>query len=364
VLGALRYGAMSVVDGVYPVNGLARPLNMASDTLDAVLAGQPAAFSWRALVRAQPPEPSDLRRYIQVQPVLDYHALEPGRAATDAVTDAARQLNLKGEYQARMRQTGLVPIDDAEFGTLQEYAGLNLAVSLGAVLIILWLALRSWQIILAAALSVVCGLAISAALGLWLVGSLNLISVAFFVLFVGLGVDFGIQFSVRYRAERHEYGELRPALISAARKVGGPLALAAAATAPGFSAFLPTAYRGLAELGIIAGPGMIIAFLTSITLLPALIAVLKPPREPKPMGFARAGAGRSISRALPHRGGRCHARRRTARLAAATAAAVRLQPGAPAEPAGRAGRDLSRTAPRPADWRQRRRDRQAGSEDG
>src|SRR5690242_2680597 len=124
----------------------------------------------------------------------------------------------------------------------------------------------------------------SAALGLYLVCSLNPISVAFFVLFIGLGVDFGIQFSVRYRAERHEIGELRPALVSAARKAGGPLALAAAATALGFSAFLPTDYRGLSELGEVAGPGMIIAFLTSITVLPALLRVFKPGGEPRPMG--------------------------------------------------------------------------------
>jgi hypothetical protein len=91
---------------------------------------------------------------------------------------------------------------------------------------------------------------------------------------------------VRYRNERYEIGDLRSALLSAARKSGAPLALAAAATAVGFASFVPTAYRGLAELGKIAGSGMIIAFLASITLLPALLWVLKPPAEPRPMRFA------------------------------------------------------------------------------
>src|SRR5439155_27222691 len=150
----------------------------------------------------------------------------------------------------------------------------------------LWLALRYARIILPVAIDLAAGLAISAAFGLLLVGALNVISVAFFVLFVGLGVDFGLQFSVRYRAERHDYGDLRTALRSAARKAGAPLALAAAATAVGFASFLPTAYRGLSDLGQIAGSGMIIAFLTGITLLPALLMVLKPPAEPHPMGFA------------------------------------------------------------------------------
>jgi uncharacterized protein len=113
-----------------------------------------------------------------------------------------------------------------------------------------------------------------------------LISVYFAVLFVGLGVDFGLQYSVRYRAERHEVDGLYEALLHAGRRAGGPLTLAAFATAAGFLSFLPTAYRGLSELGLIAGIGMLIAFFTSITLLPALLSRLKPRSEPRPLGYA------------------------------------------------------------------------------
>jgi hypothetical protein len=119
-----------------------------------------------------------------------------------------------------------------------------------------------------------------------LVGALNLISVAFAVLFIGLGVDFGLQFSVRYRAERFECADLRGALRNAALSAGAPLTLAAAATACGFLSFLPTDYKGLSELGLIAGLGMVIAFLTSITLLPALLQIFNPPGEPEPLGYA------------------------------------------------------------------------------
>ena len=285
-LGALGYGAIGVANGIYPLDALAQPMNMAADTVGDALAGRPAHFSWRDLASGQSPDARQLSRFIEVDPVLDYNTLEPGRAATQAIAQTAERLDLAGKYQARVRQTGVVPMNDAELATLKQGAALNLAVSVIAVLVILWLALRSWQIILAAALSLFCGLTTAAALGLYLVGALNPISVAFFVLFVGLGIDFGIQFCVRYRAERHEIGELRPALVSAAGKAGGPLALAAVATALGFSAFLPTDYRGLSELGEIAGPGMLIAFLSSITVLPALLAVLKPGPEPRAMGIA------------------------------------------------------------------------------
>ncbi len=118
-----------------------------------------------------------------------------------------------------------------------------------------------------------------------MVGSFNLVSIAFFVLFVGLGVDFGIQFSVRYRAERHENDDLRSALLNAARSVARPLALAAAATAVGFFSFIPTIYRGISELGLIAGWGMIVAFLCSITFVPAMLALLNPAGEPASIGF-------------------------------------------------------------------------------
>jgi hopanoid biosynthesis associated RND transporter like protein HpnN len=134
--------------------------------------------------------------------------------------------------------------------------------------------------------SLLLGLVVTAAFGLAAIGPFNLISVAFAVLFVGLGVDFGIQYCVRYRAERHARGDLQTALQAAAAGVGAPLALAAASTAAGFYAFLPTQYLGVSELGLIAGTGMLIAFTATITVLPALLAVLRPPGEREPVGYA------------------------------------------------------------------------------
>ncbi|HUC70601.1 MAG TPA: MMPL family transporter [Stellaceae bacterium] len=285
-LDALSDGVAGVQAGMLPLDAMTRPLDMAADTAQAALSGRAANFSWQVLASGRQAQPEELRRFIEVEPVLDYHALEPGRKTTDAIMRTVHDLRLAQKYQAQVRLTGLVPINDDGFATLTQNAGLNAALSLSAVALILWLALRSGRIIFAVVVSIAAGLAVSAAVGLLMVGALNLISVAFFVLFIGLGIDFGIQFSVRYRAERYELGTLRGALRSAARKAGPPLALAAAATAAGFSSFVPTDYRGLSELGEIAGVGMVIAFLTSITLLPALLTLLKPPGERRPMGFA------------------------------------------------------------------------------
>jgi hypothetical protein len=285
VVDALALALEGVARGELKLEALSVPMTSAADTLQAVIEGRPASFSWQVLAAGKPAVPRELRRFIQIEPRLDFSALEPGRAATDAVARIASDLQLAKDFQARVRQTGRVPMEDDEFGMIKQNAGLQLALSLIAVLIILWFALRSFRLIFAVCVCLIVGLAVSSAAGLLVVGTLNLISLAFFVLFIGLGVDFAIQFSIRYRAERHEHPDLLAALQSSASKAGVPLTLAAVATAVGFSSFLPTAYRGLSELGQIAGIGMIVAFVTSITLLPALLAVLNPPGEPRPMGF-------------------------------------------------------------------------------
>ena len=102
-----------------------------------------------------------------------------------------------------MRLTGSVVLSDEEFDTIADGAVLNGVVTLLLVGFVLWLALKKARIISAVFVNLIVGLVITAAVGLWMVGALNPISVAFAVLFVGLGVDFGIQFSVRYRSERH-----------------------------------------------------------------------------------------------------------------------------------------------------------------
>jgi hopanoid biosynthesis associated RND transporter like protein HpnN len=181
-----------------------------------------------------------------------------------------------------------VPLADEEFATLAEGAALNAIVTMLIVVALLWLALRSARLIVAILATLLVGMAVTAAFGLFVYGAFNLISVAFAVLFIGLGVDFGIQFCVCYRAKRHLHDDLQFALRDAGSEVGVPLALAGASTAAGFYAFLPTDYRGVSELGLVAGTGMIVAFVTSITLLPALLALLRPGGERAEVGYTAA----------------------------------------------------------------------------
>jgi hopanoid biosynthesis associated RND transporter like protein HpnN len=285
VMTGLSFAVQGVQAGQMQLEQLAWPLSLTAQTLADVLSGKPATFSWQELLQGQPPPAKQLRHFIGVQPTLDFAALQPGQKAEGGIRRAAADLDLQNKFGATVELTGQVPMHDEQFSVIRYSAVRDTLTATLGVLIILWLALRSWKMIAAVFFSLGVGLAVTVAIGLLLVGAFNLISIAFFVLFVGLGVDFGIQFSVRYRAERHEHADLHEALRWAARKAGAPLSLAAAATAVGFFAFLPTNYRGLSELGLIAGCGMLIAFACSITLVPAMLALLRPPGEPAPVGF-------------------------------------------------------------------------------
>jgi hopanoid biosynthesis associated RND transporter like protein HpnN len=286
VLGAISQSIEGVRLGKTTLEGMRPAVTAIADTLDSVAQGKHPAFSWRRLITGHAPEPSELRPFVNIQPILNYGDLQPGGQATKAIRATIARLGLTPERGVRVRLTGSVALSDEEFATVADGAALNGAVTIFIVLLLLWLALKQARLVLAVLVNLAVGLTFTAAIGLWMVGALNLISVAFAVLFIGLGVDFGIQFSVRYRAERHANRVLGEALQATARGVAGPLLLAAASIAAAFYSFLPTAYVGLSELGLIAGTGMIIAFLTTTTLLPALLTALKPHGEPAPVGWA------------------------------------------------------------------------------
>src|SRR5215470_3320688 len=138
---SLSFVMTGIQGGLLKLDDISKPLNTFADTVETNIAGQPVTFSWHALMNGQPSKPEDLRRFIEVRPVLDYSALEPGRKANDAIREAAR--NLPPELGARVRLTGPVPIADEEFSTVQQGALVNSIATLLVVLTILWLALRS-----------------------------------------------------------------------------------------------------------------------------------------------------------------------------------------------------------------------------
>ncbi|MBT7769446.1 MAG: MMPL family transporter, partial [Rhodospirillales bacterium] len=272
--------------GKPPVD-VATVFNAIADVADAQKEGRFKHLSWQNLMSGKSKKGDKIpRRFLLTQPALDFGSLAPAGKAMKAVRRAAAEMNLDTDHGVLVRLSGTAALSKEELQSVEEGMGLAGILSLILVLGLLGVGLRSKRLIFATVLTLIMGLIWTAGFAILALGQLSLISVAFAVLFIGLSVDFGIHFGLRYK-EAIDTGAFHDeALSEAARGVGGALTLAAVAAAIAFYSFLPTDYRGLAELGLIAGTGMFIAFSANLTVLPALLTLM--PVKP---GSAKWGQG-------------------------------------------------------------------------
>lgn len=268
-----------------------------ADAAEASLDGRPAPFDASALLDTS--DPLGSRRFVVADTVVDYGKLGGGGEALRAVHAMARDLGLTPGSGTTVRLTGGPALDSEELASVESGMGVAAVLSFSLVTLLLIVALGSGRLILGVLCTLVAGLIVTGGLATLMIGTLNLISVAFAVLFVGLGVDFGIHFALRVREALARQAPLQAALEEAAGAVGPPLALSALCAAIGFLSFLPTVYRGMAELGLIAASGMAVAMVANLTLLPALLRLL-PPRL-RSAGAVRGPFARFGAALLGHR---------------------------------------------------------------
>lgn len=259
-------------------------IDVASNAIAAVIeaeaAGRFAQLSWRELMGGDTVKPEDRRRLILLKPVLDFGSLQPASRTISAIRALVRDLGLDEKAGVRVRLTGSVALAHEELRSVEGNMGVAAVASLVLVFVLLTIGYRSWRLALAASLTIVAGLVWTTGFAMAAVGSLNLISVAFAVLFIGLSDEFGMHYGLRY-VEAVGEGRGSDALREAADGSGGALVLVAVAAATGFLSFVPTDYLGLAQLGIIAAGGMVIALFANLTVLPALIALWPPRGQPR-----------------------------------------------------------------------------------
>jgi len=132
------------------------------------------------------------------------------------------------------------------------------------------------------------------------VGHLNILSVSFAAILIGLGIDFAIHFLARYLELRHNGKELKPALAETSTGVGVGVVTAAVTTALAFFCATFTEFLGVAELGIIAGGGILLCAAATFIVLPALIALADRNVEPRKLPTPLAGnALRTLTSRFP-----------------------------------------------------------------
>jgi len=275
----------AAASGEVVTGDFASAIDQVTSALERSLNGMAGSLDWTTFFAAAGRGDTSHRAIVLAQPKLDRTALQQAENATDYVRKAAEKLGLTTENGFRVRLTGSVPLADEEFATVANGTGISGLISVTLVAGLLFLALESIKLVAAVFLTLICGFLATAGWATLAVGELNLISIAFAVMFVGIAVDFGIQFCLRFQEERYRHTDLRKSLDVAAQTMALPLVQAAAATALGFFSFLPTAYRGVADLGVIAGGGILIAFVLTLTLLPAVLVLMEPEVRRTPVGY-------------------------------------------------------------------------------
>lgn len=238
----------------------------------AVYSEFPLALSWEQLLLRGSDVEVARRRILVVHPVLDFESFLTAGTVMERIREHARELGLDPARGVEVRITGNPALN------YEEVLGLAWDLGLGGVVCFLFVAgvltraLRSFKLVIAALATLLVGLVWSAATAAAVVGHLNLVSAAFGVLFIGLGVDFAIHLGMAYAARIREGLGHDRALVEAGSSVGGSLLVCTLTTAIGFFVFAPTDYLGVAELGLIAGYGMFIIFFLTLTLFPALLS--------------------------------------------------------------------------------------------
>ncbi len=240
--------------------------------INQALASDQHRVSWQRLISADTASKDVYREFIIAQTREAPDEFLPGQAAINQINKTVDRLQLENE-QTRIRLTGSTALAYEELKSVSEANIIAIAASLVMVTVILIFGLSSIWLFFASLVTLIMGLITTTAFAAATVGTLNLISVAFAVLYIGLGIDFAIHLGLRYREQSILTTDNSRALSIAFRQMFRSLFLCALTTAIGFYSFMPTDYQGVAELGWIAGSGMFISLLYTFTLLPALLSL-------------------------------------------------------------------------------------------
>ena len=181
--------------------GLHRILDHLSVVAEARAKGGADELSWRRLISGKASDSKIAREFIRVGIELDFSSLGPAKQSMKIVRKVAEVAALTPEHGIRVRITGGNAMATEELGSVTTGAQKAGWISLVLVALMLFIGLGSSRLVLATLITLVTGLIWTAGFAIAAVGHLNLISVAFAVLFIGLGVDFGIHFVLRFREE-------------------------------------------------------------------------------------------------------------------------------------------------------------------
>jgi hopanoid biosynthesis associated RND transporter like protein HpnN len=276
IAGLLRQALAAQRDGERIGLDLSTALDRITAAVRATNAGGRAVDPWGSALLGGAMPAEARRRVVELRPRLDYGNLLNAAPHVQAIRQAIDALDLEPGRGVTVRITGDPVLNYEEQISVRAQSRNVAVVAFLLFTATVSFALRSFRIVLALVggllVSLVAGNAFAAAA----VGYLNQISAAFNVLVIGLGGEFGIHFCMRY-AELLAAGRSRTeALTETGASIGGSLFSSAGTTSIGFFVFLLTDFTGVAQLGLMSGVGMFLSLASTLTVVPALLAVGAP----------------------------------------------------------------------------------------
>jgi len=249
-----------------------------NNALESNIKGQPFRLSWQEVMKNEESDDNDRRSIIIARPHFNYNKLFPAQEAMEKIRSIGNQLESERNWGIRVRITGNAALGHEEMKSLISGTSKAGIFTIVVVCISLFIGLRSSPMVIATLISLGMGIITTAGFAAISVGHLNLISIAFAVLYLGLGVDYAIHLCLRFRELILEGIPRDEALVGSIVDIGPSLAMCTLSTAIGFYSFIPTAYAGVSELGLISGTGMFISLLINLTVLPALLKIMVSPK--------------------------------------------------------------------------------------
>ena len=266
---------------------VARLYDEVARVLEQTAAGRDAALSWQRLFAFDEDAAGPAQRVIAIKPRLDFGSLTPAKEAITAVREAVAALPADETAGVQIGITGDPVLRTEELASVANGIEISAALSLLLVAILLALGIRSPSGVCASLVALILSLSATAGFAALAVGTLNLVSIAFTVLMIGLGIDFAIHLLLHLEERLGPADTPARVWPMAARHVARGLLLAAVTTSAAFFAFSPTRFVGMAQLGVISGTGVLIALVVTLVVVPALTTIWRPRIRAR--------------RALPHR---------------------------------------------------------------
>jgi len=201
--------------------------------------------------------------------MMDTSKLEDGTKAIQEVIDKV----LEDFPDVKAGLTGMIPLGHDEMVYAKKSLGYTTLIAVIAIIALLIVSFRMWVAPLLAMLSLLVGVIWAGGLVFLLVRQLNIMTSMFVVILLGLGIDFAIHIISSYTEARSLGKPINKSMQETFLKSGKGILSGALTTACAFFTLTISSSRGMKEMGIVTGSGLLSILLVTFLLLPSLLVL-------------------------------------------------------------------------------------------